>query len=304
MRILNFGSLNLDYVYSVEHIVQPGETISSTNLEVFCGGKGLNQSVALARAGAKVYHAGMVGPDGDSLLQICAQNGVDTAHVLKVSERSGNAIIQVSESGQNSIVLFGGANQKNEKSHVDAVLSHFKQGDMLLLQNEINLMDYIVQRAAEKEMVIAINPSPYNGAINLCDLTKISFFIMNEIEGEQITGENNPEKILEKMRDIYPRAKTVLTLGKGGVCCQDDTNRYTHGIYDVPVVDTTAAGDTFTGFFLACVSKGEHINRALELASKASSLAVSRKGATPSIPTLDEVLAADLTIESLQECIR
>ncbi len=122
MKILNFGSLNLDFVYSVDHIVGPGETISSNGLEVFCGGKGLNQSIALARAGARVFHAGMVGPDGKALVFALEKNEIDHRFVRTVKERSGNAVIQVSRDGQNSIVLFPGANRENDRDFVDEVL--------------------------------------------------------------------------------------------------------------------------------------------------------------------------------------
>ena len=289
MKVLNFGSLNLDYVYSVEHIVQPGETISSTRLEVFPGGKGLNQSVALARAGVEVCHAGNIGADGGLLLQSCQENGVDTRHIRQVKERSGNAIIQVSAEGQNSIVLFGGANRANEKQHVDNVLAHFGKGDLLLLQNEINLLDYMVDKAAEKEMIIALNPSPYDSAVERCDLGKVDIFLLNEVEGGQITGCSDPEGILGCLGKKYPKAKTVLTLGKDGVAYGIGDAVYRHGIYDLPVVDTTAAGDTFTGYFLAAVTQDAAPQAALELASLASSLAVSRKGAVPSIPWKREV---------------
>lgn len=289
MKFLNFGSLNIDYVYAVDHIVQPGETISSTGLKLHSGGKGLNQSVALARAGANVYHAGMVGPDGDMLLAVCKENGVNIQHVKTVEERSGNAIIQVSSAGQNSIVLFSGANRKNTKENVDEVLSHFDAGDILLLQNEINLLDYIMEKAAEKGMVIALNPSPFDSILHGCPLDKVSIFIMNEVEGNQITGETEAEKILAKMKEMYPKATVVLTLGKDGAAYQGADSQCRHGIYKVPVVDTTAAGDTFTGYFLAVLTEGKTPARALEIASVASSIAVSREGATSSIPKREEV---------------
>ena len=295
MRILNFGSLNLDFVYNVGHIVHPGETISSTALEIFPGGKGLNQSIALARAGAAVCHAGMIGEDGDLLLSTCKENGVDITYTQTIEERSGNAIIQVDANGQNSIVLFGGANQCNQKSYVDRVLENFGAEDWLLLQNEISLLDYIIKKAAERGIHIALNPSPYNSKIESCDLSKIHLFFLNEVEGEQMTGQTQPEEILSVMKKQYPQANVVLTLGKRGVVYQAHDAVYTHGIYDVPVVDTTAAGDTFTGYFLEGVSNGEPPKEVLRIASIASSLAVSRKGASPSIPWKNEVQAAKLT---------
>ncbi len=289
MNILNFGSLNLDYVYSVDRIVLPGETISSRRLDVFCGGKGLNQSVALARAGAPVRHAGMIGPDGGPLLALCRENGIDATHIREVAERSGNAIIQVAADGQNSIVLFGGANRMNEESFVDAVLDQFAAGDMLVLQNEINLLPYIVDKAAERGMFTALNPSPFDSGVTACDLGKISLFMLNEVEGAQIAGKSDPDAILDGMAARFPRAKTVLTLGGDGSAYQDGSERIRQAAFPANVVDTTAAGDTFAGYFLAAFREGKTPAEALRLASFAASLAVSRPGATASIPLRGEV---------------
>ena len=207
---------------------------------------------------------------------------------------TGHAIIQVDKKGQNCILLYGGANQEITTDYIDDVLAHFEKGDMLLLQNEINNIDYIIKKAAEKGMILAINPSPISDELVKMDLTSITYFILNEIEGNELTQETDPEKIARKMRQIYPGCVVVLTLGKQGVMYYDGTNTYTHGIYDVPVVDTTAAGDTFTGFFLSTLMQGEDVPKALEYASVASSLAVSQKGAAPSIPTMEQVKNAKL----------
>ena len=294
MKILNFGSLNIDNVYSMDHFVRPGETTASLKMETFCGGKGLNQSVALAKAGAPVYHAGKVGADGQMLIDILGEYGVDTSLVAMTQGHTGHAIIQVDKKGQNCILLYGGANQEITTDYIDDVLAHFEKGDMLLLQNEINNIDYIIKKAAEKGMVLAINPSPISDELVKMDLSPITYFILNEIEGNELTQETDPEKIARKMRQIYPGCVVVLTLGKQGVMYYDGTNTYTHGIYDVPVVDTTAAGDTFTGFFLSTLMQGEDVPKALEYASIASSLAVSQKGAAPSIPTMEQVKDAKL----------
>ncbi|MGI5905842.1 MAG: ribokinase [Candidatus Pararuminococcus gallinarum] len=294
MKILNFGSLNIDNVYSMDHFVRPGETTASLKMETFCGGKGLNQSVALAKAGAPVYHAGKVGADGQMLIDILGEYGVDASLVAMTQGHTGHAIIQVDKKGQNCILLYGGANQEITTDYIDDVLAHFEKGDMLLLQNEINNIDYIIKKAAEKGMILAINPSPISDELVKMDLTPITYFILNEIEGNELTQETDPEKIAQKMRQIYPGCVVVLTLGKQGVMYYDGTNTYTHGIYDVPVVDTTAAGDTFTGFFLSTLMQGEDVPKALEYASVASSLAVSQKGAAPSIPTMEQVKNAKL----------
>ncbi|PWJ48750.1 ribokinase [Faecalicatena contorta] len=294
MKVLNFGSLNLDYVYSVDHMVAPGETLASFGIDIFCGGKGLNQSIALARAGVSVYHAGMVGEEGGELLKACEEGCVKTDYIRTISGKSGHTIIQVDKEGQNCILLYGGANRRITEEYVDEVLSHFEKGDILLLQNEVNLLDYIIDQAYERGMMIILNPSPYDSALDACDFGKISMFLLNEIEGEQVTGETDTEEVLEKLKTIYPNAKVVLTLGGNGAVYQYRDEQYRQGIYRVKVVDTTAAGDTFTGYFISSVIQGLPVPEGLALAAKASAMAVSRQGATASIPLREEVLKAEL----------
>ena len=285
MDVVNFGSLNIDYVYSVGHIVAPGETISSAALEVFPGGKGLNQSIALARAGAKVSHAGMIGEDGRMLAELLEENGVDTHFIRTARERTGNAIIQLADSGQNSIVLYGGANRALTDDYIDDVLSSFDAGTMVLLQNETNACKGVIEKAYGRGMKIALNPSPYDEGLRSCDLSKVSFFLLNEIEGEQITGASEPGDILDAMEDMYPGAVVVLTLGEDGAVLRCRDGEIRQGIYPTTVVDTTAAGDTFTGYFLAAVISGCGFEKALDAASKAASIAISVKGAANSIPS-------------------
>lgn len=293
MKVLNFGSLNLDYVYSVDHMVMPGETLASGGMNIFCGGKGLNQSIALAKAGVPVYHAGMIGEEGGALLDACKEGGVKTDFIRTIPGKSGHTIIQVDKDGQNCILLFGGANRSITKEFVDEVLSHFEKGDILLLQNEVNLLDYIIDKAYEAGMMIILNPSPYNSALDACDFHKISMFLLNEIEGGQVTGETDTEKILEKLKELYPETKVVLTLGGDGSVYQYKEEQYRQGIYKVKAVDTTAAGDTFTGYFISSVIDGIPVQEGLSLAAKASAIAVSREGATASIPLREEVLKAE-----------
>lgn len=292
MKILNFGSLNLDYTYHVPHIVIPGETITSQELQVSPGGKGLNQSVALARAGARVFHAGLIGKDGKLLLEVCRKSGVDVSFLRECEIRSGNAIIQVDAHGQNSIILYPGANRRMTKQFADEVLKNFEEGDVLLLQNEINELPYMIDCAYQKRMKIILNPSPYDEALLECDLQKVTLFILNEVEGRQITAESEPRKILEKMRKLYPNAEFVLTLGAdGSIYCNGDTQIF-QTAYQVEAVDTTGAGDTFTGYFIACYYKENNPKEALKLASKASAIAVTKKGAAHAIPTMEEVRIA------------
>ena len=179
MKILNFGSANIDYVYSLDHIVMGGETISSKELNIFPGGKGLNQSIALARAGVKAYHAGCIGLDGQLLIDTFESDGVDLKYVRRVEEKSGHAIIQVSRDGENSIVLYAGSNHKITKEHIDDVLSDFDKGDIILLQNEISNLEYVIEKASEKGMFIIFNCSPINDNIFSIDYSRINCVILN-----------------------------------------------------------------------------------------------------------------------------
>lgn len=200
MKVLNYGSLNVDYVYSVDHIIVGGETQHSSKLEVFSGGKGLNQSIALAKAGVPVYHAGIVGSDGDILLDACKEAGVNTKYIRRLPVKGGHTMIQVDKNAQNCIILYGGTNQMQTREFVDEVLADFGEGDYLLLQNEINMLDYIIDQAYEKKMKIIMNPSPFDDKLNTCDLGKIYLFLLNEIEGEQITGYKDKDQILYAMQ--------------------------------------------------------------------------------------------------------
>lgn len=182
MKILNFGSCNIDFVYKLDHIVTIGETETSNSMQVFPGGKGLNQSVALAKAGMEVYHAGCIGTDGEMLTDVLESNGVDISNIKKVDEKTGHAIIQVSNKGDNSIFLYSGSNAKITEEFVDEVLDKFQKGDMLLLQNEINKIDYIIEKAYKKGMCIIFNPSPYNDEIKNLDFNMLSYIIIQNLK--------------------------------------------------------------------------------------------------------------------------
>ncbi len=293
-RILNIGSINIDHVYRVSHFVQPGETLHSLSLAEFPGGKGLNQSVALALAGGEVAHAGKVGPDGGNMIAVLRGAGVDVSLIDKSGSATGHAVIQVNEMGQNCILLHRGANYELDTVYVDKVLSNYAEGDILVLQNEVSQLPYIMETAHQKGMRIAFNPSPIGPELDACPLANVNWFLLNEIEGMAISGEKDNTMVLEAMACKYPNAAVVLTVGKSGVMYKDKMQTLSHGIYDVPVVDTTAAGDTFTGFFISLTAQGETPAEALRLASVASSIAVSRAGAAVSIPDLAQVRTANL----------
>ncbi len=294
MKVLNYGSLNIDHVYQVDQIVQPGQTIDSYGVNVFPGGKGMNQSIAIARAGCRVYHAGNIGSDGQFMKELLEQAGADCTWLRTVEVGTGSTFIQVDRNGQNCIVLNGGANRANSREYVDEVLVGFGQGDLVLLQNEINEVGYIMEKAYEKGMTVVLNPSPMNEKILACDLSKVSMFLMNEDEGMAITGKEEPEEILAAMREMYPHAQTVLTLGSKGSVYQGCGRTIRQNAFRVKAVDTTAAGDTFTGYLLAGMARGEDMALCLEEGAKASAIAVTRPGATTSIPVREEVLEAQL----------
>lgn len=289
MKVLNFGSLNLDYTYQVAHIVRAGETILAKEVNMNLGGKGFNQSVALSRAGLVCFHAGLVGEEGLEFYDACETFGIKTDYIKTVTGRCGHTVIQVDENGQNSIVLFGGANQKNSKEYVDEVLKNFDTGDVIILQNEINELPYIINQAFAKGMTIVLNPSPYDERLEECDLGKVSVFVLNETEGQQMTGMTTPATIISAMAASYSNAKVVLTLGEGGSIYHHGDEELYQPAFKVDAVDTTAAGDTFTGYFVAGLIKKLPMREVLINSSKAAALAVTKHGAASSIPFMSEV---------------
>lgn len=293
MRVLNFGSLNLDYVYQVDHFVGPGETLSAKSRVVKHGGKGLNQSVALARAGAYVAHAGCIGAGGESLKALLEQNSVDTAKLLSVDEMQGHTVIQVNPEGENCILLYGGSNQCVTESQIADTFADFAEGDWLVLQNEVNNLPAIVDAAFDKGMVIALNPSPYDAKLDAVDFGKLSWLLVNEVEAKQISGSDDPAAAWEWLHRRYPQLSVLITLGGAGSVAYRvkdgavETAR--QEAFRVKAVDTTAAGDTYTGYFISGLMAGAPLQDCMRVASKASSISVTRLGAADSIPVRSEV---------------
>ncbi len=290
MKVLNFGSCNIDRVHAVDHVCKVGETIASHGVEIFPGGKGLNQSVALSRAGANTYHAGCIGEDGSFLKELLQESGVNVEHLSVVDGLTGYAMIQVEKSGDNCIVLFGGANQRITEGQVDEALKGFARGDYLVLQNEINRLSYIVDKGYEKGMEIVLNPSPFRAELLEIDYRKIAYLIVNETEAFQLSRKDTVEEFVRFVRENYPHLRVVLTLGGEGSAYIDREEYVKQRAFKVDAVDTTGAGDTFLGYFTAEVMQGSTPKTALTIASVASSIAVSRKGASSSIPTREEVM--------------
>jgi ribokinase len=290
MKTLVYGSLNIDFVYAVDSIVKPGETISSISMTKSAGGKGANQAAALAKAGTETYIAGKIGPDGAFLLRLLESYGVHTENVVQYEGPSGHALIQVDKNGQNSIILFAGGNSLVSPDEITRSLAAFGKNDLVLLQNEIANTGLIMKKAKERGMRIALNPSPWNEAAKSLPLNLVDILFVNEIEGSAIAGGAiPPSDILDCLTAKLSETEIILTAGKEGAYFGKGETRVYSGIVSAPVVDTTGAGDCFSGYFLAAREKGKPVKEALETASRAASITVSRKGAMESIPFKNEV---------------
>lgn len=292
MKLLVFGSVNIDHVYHLPHLVRPGETIASNQYEKNAGGKGFNQTIALAKAGQAVWFAGAIGQDGLFLKHILEEQGVRTEYLHSMKVPTGHAMIQVDVNGQNSIILYGGANQSLTPSMMDEVLSHFALGDYLLMQNEISHGRYLLEAAAQRGLKVILNPSPASPEMAAWPLEKVDHLILNEVEGFDLTEEKDPDAILDALLARCPQLHIVLTLGANGSIYADTTCRIRQKIIPTSVADTTAAGDTFTGYYLQAMLSGKSTAQALAIAAQAASIAVSRIGASISIPTSAEVKEA------------
>lgn len=289
MKVLNFGSLNLDYVYRVPHFAAPGETLAAASRSVNLGGKGFNQTVALARAGATVFHAGCVGSEGRPLTAFLEENGVDVTFLQQVDRPQGRAIIQVTDTGENCILLFGGSNEAVTERQADEVLARFGAGDWLVLQNEIPCVEYLARQAAARGMQVFLNPSPFSEALRDLDYTLVSWLAVNEVEARQLTGRTCPEEAWAALHGTWPRLNMLLTLGGAGSVCFTPGGTCRQAAFSVRAVDTTGAGDTFTGFFLAGLAEGLPLQACMRQAAMAAAISVSRPGAACSIPTAREV---------------
>lgn len=280
MDIINVGSLNLDLVYQVPHFVKPGETLASTALHQFVGGKGLNQSIALARAGLRVAHVGAIGVDGDVLVNTLKEDGVNTDFVSKLYGQSGHAVIQISPEGENAIVIFPGTNQQLEINQVENALSTFTNAKALLIQNETNLIPDIMAKAKAAGKTVFYNPAPMLNGVENYPLEQVDVMLLNTIELEHLGG-------LDVAQQRWPHLLIVLTQGADGVTVIQNGNSTHYPAVPVEkVVDTTAAGDTFIGYFIASYLHTNNIAEAVSRATKAASICITQAGAAATIPKL------------------
>ena len=289
-RIVNLGSLCIDRVFRVDHVARAGETISAVDVQVFAGGKGLNQSLAARRAGAAVLHAGCVGPDGAMLTALLAAEGVDVTQLrIRVEQPTGNAVIQVTPQGDNAIVIVGGANRSLDIDQIDAALDAVGADDWLLLQNEINALGLVLQRAAARGLRVCLNCAPFDASALDYPLADVALLVVNEIEAHGLSGEPDPHAALTMLGRRYPAASIVLTLGEQGLIYVRAGEVSALPAFSVEAVDGTGAGDAFTGFLLAELLGGATFKDALLGASAAGAITAARLGAAPAIPHAAEV---------------
>ena len=299
MNVFNYGSINIDHIYRVTDFVRPGETLSSKNYHRMLGGKGANQSIALAKAGITVQHIGRISTADDWIIEKLQNHGVASDHIQRVDEPTGHAIIQVSDAGENAILLYGGANQTHSEAELENTFNHAENGDYLLLQNECNLTAKVLKLAKAQGMIVAFNPAPITADVKDMPLDCVDYLIVNEIESEGLINDpdfpsTKPKALLDKLHSLYPHLNIVMTLGGDGVIYKDSDQTVMVSAEKVDVVDTTAAGDTFIGYFIQQIIEGKSAEAALKLANKASSITVQTLGASESIPDMQTLKSLGL----------
>jgi len=288
----NFGAINLDHVYRVPHLVHPGETLISHDYRVGLGGKGANQSLAMARAGGRVRHWGRLGRQDAWARDRLEAAGVTVETIALVDEPSGHAIIQVDDAGENAIVLFPGANHGMTEQALDACFAVTSQGDWLLIQNECNALHRVMERAVDAGLNIAFNPAPMSDAVLDLPLGACRLLFVNRGEAAWLAGldaDASPEALLDGLAQRLPDCATVLTLGSDGAWYQADSVRHFQPAIPVTPLDTTGAGDTFIGYYLAALQHGRPVIDCLRRGATAAALGVQVAGAAESIPDTSTV---------------
>jgi len=285
MAIWNLGSINADFVYSVPHIPAPGETLSSTNRQLFLGGKGTNMSVAAARAAARVHHIGAVGHDGRWAIQRLLEYGVDTRNIAVLDTETAQAIIMVDLQGENAIVLHPGANAEIPQVTLQAAMAEAGTGDWLIVQNETNLQRTAAKMAKKLGLQVAYAAAPFDADRVQAVLPYLDFLILNAVEAEQLQSATGQGPGDLPVRDV------IVTRGSEGADWYGIGEKEHFPAIKVDPVDTTGAGDTFTGYVLAGLDRGMPMAQAIGQATKAGALMVMRHGTADVIPDLSEVQA-------------
>lgn len=285
MAIWNLGSINADMVYALPHLPGAGETLAATGLDQFLGGKGANMSVAAARAGSVVHHIGAVGPEGGWAVARLMEYGVDTRHIASLDQPTGHAIIAVDPSGENQIILFPGANRAIGQDQIGQALSAANAGDMLVLQNETNMQAEAAQMAQDLGLKVAYAAAPFDAKAVQALLPFLDLLFLNEVEAQQL------QQATGKAPDGLGIADVIVTLGARGARHYSSMTSLVQDVPALPVtaIDTTGAGDTFTGYVLSALDRGLPMPQALALAARAAALMVMRHGTADVIPDLKEV---------------
>lgn len=282
MAVYNLGSINIDHVYRVPHLPAPGETLSALDYAQGLGGKGANQSVAAARAGAMCHHIGAIGPNSDWVLAEMQAYGIDLRYVSVLPVATGHAIINVDPQAENNIVIFPGANRALTADMAAAALAGAGPADSLLLQNETSAQAEAAAIAAARGMRVVYSAAPFDiGAVRAV-LPHVSLLVMNEIEAEQ----------LRAAQGALPQIDCIITKGaQGAEWISAASEPLFMPAFKVMPVDTTGAGDTFIGTLAAALDLGLPREAAMRRASATSALQVTRLGAAQAIPTAAEVEA-------------
>lgn len=288
MKVLVFGSFNIDHVYAVPHLPARGETLYCGGYEVHVGGKGLNQALALQKAGAATVAAGKVGPDGAYLTDYLRAQGVDCTGVALSDVPTGHTIIECDPDGQNQMILFGGANRAITEADCDAILATHGDAALLLMQYETSCVEVMLRKAHAAGLRTALNPSPFVEALHSFPYELVDCLVLNEFEGQSITGETAPAAVA---RALHARSggEVILTLGADGALYYNGGELIRQPAFRVSAVDTTGAGDTFTGYCLHALLCGADPQDALRIGQAAAALEVTRAGAAETIPDRDAV---------------
>ena len=283
MTIWNLGSINIDTVYAVPHLPQAGETLAASRMRRFLGGKGANMSVAAARAGASVRHIGAIGAEGSWTRDRLQGYGVGTDFVDTVDGATGHAIVAVDRDGENQIILYPGANRAISMSRVEQALSQAQRGDWLLFQNETNAQRDAAALARDKGLRVAYAAAPFDAAAVSDVLAFLDFLILNAVEAEQL------QQATGQAPGDLPVPHVIVTKGAQGAEYFDTEKGISTGFDAVHVdpVDTTGAGDTFTGYVLAGLDGGMSMTDAITRAMRAAALMVMRHGTADVIPTAE-----------------
>ena len=288
MAIFNLGSINADIFYQVPHIPHEGETLATTARRLSLGGKGANQSVALLRAGARVRHIGALGQDTEGrwlLEQLTALGvGIDFIEILPLP--SGHAVICVADNGENAITLFGGANKAISEAHIQRALQGIKKNDWLVMQNETKGQVKAAQQAKAAGAKVAYSAAPFVAKDVSTLLPHLDLIAVNEDEATALCKAMSVADPTE-----LPVAAALVTKGASGACFYDNKRGETCLVAGklVKAVDTTGAGDTFFGYFLASLDAGLPPHAALNRANSAGALMVTKRGTAEAIPTLAQV---------------